>query len=45
MNGPLIVIIHVDDAVVFGQDVKEIEKMKDGLKKEYKINDMGELKW
>ena len=39
------VIIHVDDAVIIGDDIHRIEALKAALREEYVIEDMGEVKY
>ena len=42
---PLIVLIHVDDALIFGPNRELINEFKDHLRKEYTIADMGPAKY
>jgi hypothetical protein len=44
-NGPIIVITHVDDSVIFSESKCEMIKLKKALTDEYKIKDFGPLKW
>ena len=44
-DSPLIALVHVDDVVIFGKDVQEIQKLKKALKNEYKISDGGAIKY
>lgn len=41
---PLIIIIHVDDSVIFGKDLNQIAKFKRDLATEYPISDLGPIK-
>ena len=40
-----IVVIHVDDCIIFGSNAAEVKKVKDALKKEYKISDLGPIEY
>ena len=42
---PLIVVIHVDDCVIFGSDKALVAKFKESLKEEYQISDLGPIKF
>ena len=42
---PIFIIIHVDDAIFFGPNINEIKEVKENLKQEYKISDIGEMKY
>ena len=41
----LIVIIHVDDAIIFSNSRSKINALKTSLKSEYEIDDIGKLKY
>jgi hypothetical protein len=41
----LIVGIYVDDIIITGKNPREIQALKDVLKKNYRVTDKGELKW
>ena len=44
-NGKItILIVYVDDIIVTGDDLEEIEKLKKQLAKELEIKEMGKLK-
>jgi Reverse transcriptase (RNA-dependent DNA polymerase) len=43
-DGSLFVMIHVDDAIIFGREKEDIVKLKQALKSEYKISDLGPIK-
>lgn len=46
MDGePLILLVHVDDALIFGPNKELIEKFKAHLRQEYVIVDMGPAKY
>jgi hypothetical protein len=41
----LIVGIYVDDIIITGKNPREIQALKNMLKKHYRVTDKGELKW
>ena len=43
-DGSLFVMIHVDDAIIFGKEKMAIAKLKRALKSEYKVSDLGSIK-
>ena len=44
-NGKItILIVYVDDIIVTGDDLEEIEKLKKQLAKEFEIKELGQLK-
>ena len=42
---PLIAVIHVDDCLIFGSDKSLVAKLKESLKEEYQISDLGPIKF
>ena len=44
-DGSLFVMIHVDDAIIFGKEKATIAELKRALKSEYKISDLGSIKY
>jgi hypothetical protein len=43
-DGPLFVILYVDDITMLGQSLKAIKQLKADLAKRYEITDLGEIK-
>ena len=43
-GSPLFAMIHVDDAIIFGNDIEDVNALKAALKAEYKVSDLGEIK-
>ena len=41
----VIIAIWVDDLIIFGRDMVDINNVKEALKKEYEMKDLGELKY
>ena len=45
-NGKItILIVYVDDIIITGDDLEEIEKLKKQLAKEFEIKELGQLKY
>lgn len=40
-----ILIVNIDDIIIIGDDVLEMEKLKEVLTKEFEIKDLGQLKY
>lgn len=43
LKGTTIVIVYVDDIVVTGDDLEEVNKLKSHLSTEFEVNDLGIL--
>ena len=43
-NGRVIVAIYVDDMLIAGADIVDIEKVKELLRKRFEVTDLGEAK-
>ena len=41
----VIIAMWVDDLIIFGKDMVGINSLKEALKEEYEIKDLGELKY
>jgi Reverse transcriptase (RNA-dependent DNA polymerase) len=43
-DGPLIIILYVDDITIMGASLKSVKQLKSNLSKRYEITDLGEIK-
>jgi hypothetical protein len=44
-NGSVILFFYVDDIVLLGRDLKDIETLKTALMSRYEMRDLGDLEW
>ncbi|KAE8219279.1 hypothetical protein CF326_g8990 [Tilletia indica] len=44
-RGPVYLLLYVDDMLVAGQDINEVEKVKTALKEEWRMTDLGPASW
>jgi hypothetical protein len=41
---PLLIAIYVDDMIIIGKDIAEIDRIKDELRQKFDMTDLGEIK-
>jgi len=44
-SGPVYLAVYVDDLIIIGKDVNEIDTIKDGLRKEFDMDDRGDAEY